>query len=299
MFDVIIIGAGPAGLSSAIYATRGGLNVAIIEGNVIGGLSTLTNDIENYPGYSSISGYDLCDKMREQAEKFGANFIYDTVEKVELIGKEKKVTTSYSGELKAKIVILALGTKARKLGIKNEDLYIGNGISYCATCDGNFYKGKSVAVVGGGNSALTEAMYLGKIAKKVYLIHRRDAYRADKILGDRLKESKVEPILSSTIENFEGMPLESLVIQNKKENKEKKIQVDGLFVAIGTIPSTKLVEGQIKLDENGYIKTNAHMKTNLKNVYAVGDARAKHLRQVITACNDGAIAGEQAILVLM
>jgi len=298
MYDVIIIGAGPAGLTSAIYASRGGLKVAVIEGSTIGGQSTYTNEIENYPGFKNIGGYDLCDKMREQAEIFGTTFIYDIVEEADLLSQEKTIKTSYSGELKTKFVILALGTKPKNLGVKDENKFIGSGISYCATCDGNFYKGKDVAVVGGGNTALTEANYLSKIAKKVYIIHRRDKFRGDKILVDKLSSNKVEPVLSSTIEEFKGMPLNGLKIKDKKDESTKEISVDGLFVAIGTTPNTNLVEGQVKLD-NGYIVTDENMKTNLKNVYAAGDCRSKHLRQVVTACSDGAIAGEQAVLVLM
>lgn len=295
--DVAVLGGGPAGLTAALYALRGGLKTVLIEGTSIGGLSTLTAEIENYPGFSKIGGYELSEKIRAQVEHFGGEFVYDTVKNVDLQGNIKKLDTEYSGSIEAKIVILALGTQPRGLSLDNEEALIGSGISFCATCDGNFYKNKVVAVVGGGNTALTEAMYLDRIAKKVYLIHRRDEYRADKILSDRLASTNVQPILSAKVAQYLGNPLEKLLIATTEG--ERELEVDGLFIAAGTIPNTTLIKEQIECNLAGYIITDENMRTNIENVYAVGDARQKHLRQIITACADGAIAGEQATLALI
>ncbi len=297
LYDVAVLGGGPSGLTAALYALRGGLKTVLIEGASIGGLSTLTSDIENYPGFDKISGYDLGEKIRMQVESFGGEFLYDMVSNVALLGNIKTLETAYSGEIQAKLVIIATGTSPRGLGLEQEKQLIGNGISYCATCDGNFYKNRVVAVVGGGNTALTEAMYLDKIAKQVYLIHRRDAYRADKVLSDRLQGTKVTPILESKVVKYNGNPLSSIVITSPKGEQELKI--DGLFIAAGTLPNTSIFTGQVECTENGYIITDDNMKTNLENVYAIGDVRRKHLRQIITACADGAIAGEQAVLALI
>jgi len=297
LYDVAVLGGGPAGLTAALYALRGGLRTVLIEGASIGGLSTLTSDIENFPGFDLISGYDLGEKIRAQVEHFGGEFVYDSVTSVALFSKIKKLETAYSGSIQAKLVIIATGTSPRGLGLDSEKELIGSGISYCATCDGNFYKGKRVAVVGGGNTALTEAMYLDKIARQVYLIHRRDAYRADKVLSDRLNGTNVKPILESKVIKYKGNPLSGIVLDTPEGKQE--LELDGLFIAAGTLPNTSLFAGQVECTENGYIITDENMKTNLENVYAAGDVRRKHLRQIITACADGAIAGEQAVLALI
>ncbi|MGI6213664.1 MAG: NAD(P)/FAD-dependent oxidoreductase [Christensenellales bacterium] len=297
LYDVAVLGGGPGGLTSALYALRGGLKTVLIEGAGIGGLSLLTAEIENYPGLDRISGYELCEKIKSQVERFGGEFLYDNVRSMDLKSELKTLDTEYSGSIQARVVILAIGTHPRGLSLENEAELIGSGISFCATCDGNFYKNKTVAVVGGGNTALTEAMYLSRIAKKVYLIHRRDTYRADRILSDRLAKTDVEPILSAQVTRYLGNPLHGLILSTPEG--EREIAVDGLFIAAGTIPNTSLVQGQVDCDERGYIITDDNMKTSLDKVYAVGDVRQKHLRQIITACADGAIAGEQATLVLL
>lgn len=292
-YDVAVIGGGPAGLSAALYAARGGLNVALIEKGGIGGQASLTAEIENYPGFDKISGFELTMQMQNQAEHFGAEFIYDDVIKMELKGSVKRIFLSNS-TVETKSVILCMGASARKLGIKNEKELIGNGISYCATCDGAFFKGKAVAVNGGGNTAVMDALYLERFAKEVYLIHRRQELRATSVLKDRLKESGVKVLWDSVVTELNGeKKLESLTVQNVKTNEISTVAVNGLFVAIGQIPASELAV-EVEKDESGYIVTNEDMETNIDGVFAAGDIRQKTLRQVVTACADGAIAAESA-----
>lgn len=295
MYDTIIIGAGPAGLTAGIYARRGGLTTVIIEKQSVGGQAQNAADIQNYPGIPSTSGFDLCYAMMNQCTTFGADFVFDTISQINLDGEVKKVTLSSGTEIEGKTVIIASGASARKLGVENENEFIGKGVSYCATCDGAFFKGKTVAVIGGGNTAAEDALYLEKLAKKVYIVHRRDALRADKILCDRLEKSGVLIIWDSVVESLSGEDkIAQVTLKNVKTDALTPISVDGVFVAIGEIPNSQLFES-VEKTPSGYIVTNDVMRTNIHGVYAVGDVREKSLRQVVTACADGAIAADDII----
>lgn len=295
MYDTIIIGAGPAGLTAGIYARRGGLTTVIIEKQSVGGQAQNAADIQNYPGIPSTSGFDLCYAMMNQCTTFGADFVFDTISQINLDGEVKKVTLASGAEIEGKTVIIASGASARKLGVENESEFIGKGVSYCATCDGAFFKGKTVAVIGGGNTAAEDALYLEKLAKKVYLVHRRDALRADKILCDRLEKSGVSIIWDSVVESLSGEDkIAQVTLKNVKTDALTPLSVDGVFVAIGEIPNSQLFEN-VEKTPSGYIVTNEVMRTNIDGVYAVGDVREKSLRQVVTACADGAIAADDII----
>ncbi len=295
MYDAIIIGAGPAGLSAGIYARRGGLKTVIIEKQSVGGQAQNAADIQNYPGIPSTSGFDLCYAMMNQCATFGADFVFDTISQIKLDGEVKKVTLSSGEEIEGKTVIIASGASARKLGVENENEFIGKGISYCATCDGAFFKGKTVAVIGGGNTAAEDSLYLEKLAKKVYLVHRRDALRADKILCDRLEKSGVSIIWDSVVESLSGEgKIAQVTLKNVKNGTLTPLSVEGVFIAIGEIPNSQPFEN-VKKTPSGYIVTNDVMRTNIDGVYAVGDVREKSLRQVVTACADGAIAADDII----
>jgi thioredoxin reductase (NADPH) len=294
MYDIIIVGSGPAGLTAGIYAGRAGKKALIVEGFWRGGAVTLTELVENYSGFKAIDGYSLSEKMREQAESFGVEFLAESVNKFNLTNEKKSILTESSKEIFAKKVILCMGTESRRLGLESELKLMGRGVSYCATCDGFFFKNKTVAVNGGGDTALTDAIYLSNICKKVYLIHRRQGFRANAKLIEKLNESGVKIILDSVVSELNGDPLESLTIRNILNDELFEIKTDGLFVAIGTTPRTELLKGQIALDESGYIITNESMQTSLAGVYAAGDIRKKELRQIITACSDGAIAATNA-----
>ena len=303
MYDIIIVGGGPAGLTASIYALRARKSVLLVEKMVIGGQVTQTDNIENHPGFESISGPELSMKMYEQAEKLGLKTVYSDVKSMQLEGDIKKVET-FDGVFEAKAVILAMGAVARNLDIDSEREFRGKGVSYCATCDGNFYKNKVVAVVGGGNSSVGEALYLSNIASKVYLIHRREEFRAEKVVMQKVNEiaqttGKIEIITNSVVKDIEGNgKVESIILTNLAEKTENEIAVDGVFVAIGRKPDTGLLEGVIELDASGYIITDEEMKTNVKGVFAAGDVRKKGLKQIVTACSDGAIAGTEAIEML-
>ncbi len=295
MYDTIIIGAGPAGLSAGIYARRGGLTTVIIEKQGVGGQAQNAADIQNYPGIPSTSGFDLCYAMMNQCTTFGADFVFDTISQINLVGEVKKVTLASGEKIEGKTVIIASGASARKLGVENENKFIGKGISYCATCDGAFFKGKTVAVIGGGNTAAEDSLYLEKLAKNVYLVHRRDALRADKILCDRLEKSGVSIIWDSVVESLSGEDkIAQVTLKNVKNGTFTPLSVDGVFVAIGEIPNSQLFEN-VEKTPFGYIVTNDVMRTNIGGVYAVGDVREKSLRQVVTACADGAIAADDII----
>ncbi|MDD4316478.1 MAG: FAD-dependent oxidoreductase [Clostridia bacterium] len=290
IYDVIIIGGGPAGLTAALYAARAGKKTLLVENYAIGGQASLTHNIENYPGITTSSGFDLTDSMRRQAESFGAEFMYDNIVELSLTGEEKSIRTEYSGTFICKKIILAMGAKAKMLGVDRERELSGRGVSYCATCDGGFYKGKEVAVVGGGDTALIDALYLKDVASKVYLIHRRGEYRGSVSLVAQIRSTQnIVEVLDSQVISLEGSPLEAVIIKSKTAAEPSKIDVKGLFVAVGLEPQTNLVEGEITL-EDGYIVTDEEMRTNIPGVFAAGDIRKKTLRQVITACADGAIA---------
>ena len=294
MYDLIILGAGPAGLTAGIYAARGGLNAVIVESKAVGGQAALTAEIENYPGFASVSGYELVSLRQAQCEALGVSFVFDAPVALALEGDVKRVDTAYSGTLEARAVILATGALPRTLGIERESELLGGGVSYCATCDGAFFRGKPVAVVGGGNTAVEDALYLEKFASEVYLIHRRDALRADAILADRVKNSGVHIVWDSVVTALDGdKKLQSVTLKNVKSGDTSSLAVNGLFVAVGQKPATEGLTG-VELD-GGYIVTDSEMRTSLPGVFAAGDVRKKTLRQVVTAAADGAVAAESAI----
>lgn len=295
-FDCIILGAGPAGMSAALYASRCCLKTAIIDVNAIGGAPVNYCEIENYLGFGKIQGFELCEKFENHISEFDIQkFPYEEIKSVDLVSPIKKIIT-LNQEFSAKSVIIATGAKNKKLNVKGEIENIGKGVSYCAVCDGAFYKDKIVAVVGGGNSALEEALYLTNHAKKVYLIHRRDEFRADKIVQDKIFSSKkIEFIPDSIVEEIlADKYVNSIKIKNVKTNKITKLKTDGIFPYIGLEPNIEHFCAQLKLDESGFILTDEFMKTNIDGVYAIGDVRKTPLRQVITAVADGAIAGIEA-----
>ncbi len=300
-FDCIILGGGPAGLSSALYALRSGLKTAIIDVDAIGGAPINYCEIENYLGFSKIQGFELCEKFENHVDEFEVEkFPYEEIQNVDLISPIKKITT-LNHEFSAKTVIIATGAKSKKLNVKGEIENIGRGVSYCAVCDGAFYKDKVVAVVGGGNSALEEALYLTKFTKKVYLIHRRDSFRADKIIQNRIFENKkIELVLNSNVvEILSDKKVNKILIENIENKKISTLEIDGIFPYIGLEPNVELFCAQLKQDKNGFIITNELMETNIKGVYAIGDVRNTPLRQVITAVSDGAIASVEAAKYLM
>lgn len=294
MYDVIILGAGPAGLTAGIYAARGGLNAVIVESSAVGGQASLTAEIENYPGFESVNGFELVSIMQAQCDCLGVTFVFDNPVNVSLEGEIKRVTTAASGTLEARTVIIATGALPRTLGLPNESALMGGGVSYCATCDGAFFRGKPVAVVGGGNTAVEDALYLLKFASDVWLIHRRDALRADAILADRVKASGVKIVWDSVVTELVGEnKLRALTLKNVKTGELSSLAVNGVFIAVGQTPSTAGLTG-VELD-GGYIVTDEEMRTALPGVFAAGDVRKKSLRQVVTATADGAIAAESAI----
>ena len=298
IYDVIILGAGPAGLSAGLYAGRARLSTLIIEKGQDGGQIAITDEIENYPGQKveGESGRSLIARMSEQAAKFGAERVTDVIKEVQLEGKIKKLVGS-KGEYEAKTVIIATGAFPRPIGCENEGKFVGKGISFCATCDAAFFEDFEVYVVGGGDAAVEEAMYLTKFARKVTIIHRRDELRAAKSIQEKaFANEKIEFMWDTVVEKVEGDGLlSSMVVRNKKTGGVRTIEADeedgmfGLFGFIGLLPKSELFEGQIEL-EKGYIVTDADMKTSTEGVFAAGDIRKKSLRQVVTAAADGAIA---------
>lgn len=292
-YDVIIIGAGPAGLAAGIYAGRRNLKTLII-GELIGGQMSLAHIIENYPGFEGITGLDLTKKMQKQAEKFGCEIKIDKVIDMELKGDIKKIKTS-SKEYTCKAVIIASGGQHRKLNVEGEDKYIGKGVSYCATCNGPLFRDKIVAVVGGSDTALMYAVYLDEICKKVYLIHRRDQFRAEEANQENLKKSKVKLILNSIVEKIEGNEsVKNLKIKNVKNGEVSDLAVEGVFIEVGHIPSTYIAnKAGVEIDEKKFIIVNKDKETNVKGVFAAGDVTGT-LAQIATAVGDGAIAATNA-----
>ena len=294
-FDVVILGGGPAGFSAAIYAARGAVSTAIVDVNMLGGQPSNYLELENYPGFQLVGGYDLMEKFEEHADKFGVKkFPMQEIEKVDLAQK-KIYTKEY--EFSAKSIIIATGAQPQKLGVLGEKEFVGRGVSYCAVCDGAFYKDKAVAVVGGGNSAIEEAIYLTKFAKKVYVIHRRDKLRADKIIQERaFKNQKIEFIWNSIVLEIQGEnTVKSIVLKDTQTDKISKLDVDGIFPYIGISPNTELFSGQLNQDKYGFIITDTTMATSVDGVYAIGDVRNTPLRQVVTAASDGAIGATYAL----
>ena len=292
VYDMIIIGGGPAGYTSALYASRAGFSTLVIERMSAGGQLALTDVIDNYPGFEEgIDGFSLGMKMQATAERFGAVTEYAEVVSLDLSGKIKRVVTD-SGEFEAKTVVIATGANPRELGVEKEKDFLGKGVHYCAHCDGRFYKDKTVAVVGGGNSAVSDALYLSRLAKKVYLIHRRDSLRATKIYHKPLEEAEnIEFIWNSQITKFLGeQRVSSAEIKNTQSGEISQLLCDGFFVSIGRSPATDFLKGTVELDPNGYIVAGESTETNVEGVFAVGDVRTKALRQVVTAVADGATA---------
>lgn len=293
MYDLIIVGAGPAGLAAAIYAARAELNFFVLEKEIMsGGQIINTYEVDNYPGLFHIGGFDLAMKFREHADALGASFITGEVEKIEEVPAGKKVICKDGTEYEAKSIILSGGAKYRKLAVPGEDKLAGSGVSYCATCDGAFFRGKEVAVVGGGDVAVEDALFLARICKKVTVIHRRDTFRAAKTLVTHLLEAEnVELIFDSVVKEIQGdFKVESLVIKNKKTSEERTVALDGVFIAVGMLPETKAYEGLVNMDDAGYIVADETGATSDPAVFAAGDIRTKALRQVVTAASDGANA---------
>ena len=292
MYDIIIIGGGPAGLTSAIYALEANKSVLILEKMVEGGQVSNLFNITNYPGFENIDGFELSKRMKNQAISLGAEFKREEVVSANL---EEKTITTHKNTYITKNIIIASGAYAKPLDVENEKFYYGKGLSYCATCDGSFFKDKIVAVVGGGNSSIDDVLYLSNIASKIYLIHRREEFTANpktlEKVKDLSKSGRVEILTNSIVKKIIGNnKIEGIEIFDKKLNNKMLINVDGLFVAIGRKPDTEIFAQQLELDAGGFIITDALMRTNLKNVYAVGDVRNTPLRQIITACADGAVA---------
>ena len=299
ILDTIIIGGGPAGYTAALYCTRAGLSTLVLEKFSAGGQMTQTSTIDNYPGFEEgIDGFSLGFKMQQSAERFGAETAQTEVLSVDLNANPKKIVTD-SGELFAKTVIIATGADHKHLGIDKEESLIGRGVGYCAACDGMLFRGKTVAVVGGGNSAAADALLLSKICQKVYVIVRKDSLRATKIYHEPLmKAENVEFKWNSEVrELLSGMKISGIKIENKAGECEE-IALDGLFISIGRQPATEIFAGQLELDKSGYIIADESTKTNIPGVFAVGDVRTKVLRQIITAAADGAVAASAAELYL-
>jgi thioredoxin reductase (NADPH) len=295
MYDIIVIGAGPAGLTSAIYARRASKSVLVLEAKNYGGQIINTLDIENYPAEEHISGFDFATKLYNQAKNLGAEIKFEKVVDINNLGKEKEVITT-KDTYKSKAVIIATGSENRKLGLSNEDELVGKGVSYCATCDGAFYKKKTVAVVGGGNTALEDSLYLSDIVEKVYLIHRRDEFRAEEKTVNLLKEKEnVEFVYNSNVTKLNAEDkLKSIEVTNK-DGSVRSIEVDGLFVAVGRIPENQNFAKVINLDDNGYAIASEDCHTNTPGIFVAGDNRVKEVRQLVTATGDGAVAATAAI----
>jgi len=292
IYDMIVIGGGPAGYTAALYASRAGLETLIVEKMSVGGQMAITGTIDNYPGFDEgVDGFTLGMKMQAGAERFGAKTEYAEVTDVDLTDKIKKVITT-SGDFLARTVVIATGADPRELGVDGEEALIGRGIHYCAHCDGRFYKDKTVAVVGGGNTAAADALYLSRLVKKLYLIHRRDSLRATKIYHEPLmKTENVEFLWDSVVTECEADGrVSGIKLKNVKSGDLSRLDLDAVFVSIGRKPATSIFNGKIELDEGGYIVADETTRTNVPGVYAVGDVRTKDLRQVVTAVADGAVA---------
>jgi len=296
IYDVIIIGAGPAGMTAAVYTSRANLSTLMLERGIPGGQMANTEDVENYPGYESILGPDLSNKMFEHAKKFGAEYAYGDVKEV-IDGKEYKTVVAGKKEYKTRAIIVASGAEYKKIGVPGEKELGGRGVSYCAVCDGAFFKGKELVVIGGGDSAVEEGVYLTRFASKVTIVHRRDALRAQKILQDRaFQNEKVDFIWNHTVKeiNEENGKVGSVTLVDVNTGEEQEFKADGAFIYIGMLPLSKPFTELGITNENGYIETNERMETKVPGIFAAGDVREKMLRQIVTATGDGSIAAQSA-----
>lgn len=291
-YDVVIIGGGPSGITAGIYAVQAGLSPLIIEKALDGGQMNNTRAVENWTGFTSISGMELSEKMAEHARAFDVPFTYSEVVDLEIDEEEKAVVLDNEKKIMSKVIVLATGSNPRKLGVKGEEEFKGRGISYCATCDGHFFSDKHIAVIGGGNSALDESLYLSKMVSKITVIQNLPKLTADKLLQKKLNDTgKVEYVFSSVLDSVEGdSQLRRLNIRSVDTGEITPLEVDGVFVFIGLIPNSQFLKGKVELNEFGYVKTNDFMETNKKAVYAIGDVREKEVRQIVTAAADGSIA---------
>lgn len=295
-YDVVIIGGGPGGYAAALYAARAGLSALVLEKFSPGGQMATTDVVENYPGFADgVNGFELGMQMKQGAERFGVKTKLSEVKSVEL-ALEPKVIRTAKETFEAKAVVLAMGAFPRELGLPNERELRGRGVSYCATCDGMFYKGKKVVIVGGGNTAVADAIFLAKICEKVYVVHRRDELRASKTYMEALEKAEnIEFVWSAEVVEIEaGELVTGVKVKSRKDDKVTEIPCDGVFVAVGNVPNTELLKGQVDLDEAGYVLADETTQTNLPGVFAVGDLRKKPLRQIVTAVADGAVASKFA-----
>lgn len=296
-YDLVILGGGPAGLSAAIYATRASLKAAIIDTGILGGQVNNTLEVENYPGFGLISGFDLIEKLEAHADKFNPDkYILQEITNINLSSKTKIIET-LEYRFKAKAIVLAVGAQPQKLGVPGEQEFAGRGVSYCAVCDGAFFRDKVVTVVGGGNSAVEEAVYLTKFASKVKIVHRRDKLRADKLYQDRaLNNPKIEFVWDSVSKEIKGEDkVQALVVENVKTGELTTVETDGVFPYIGYSANSESFRNMIQLDSKGFITTDSNLETSCKGVYAAGDVRVTPLRQIIVAAADGAIAATSAV----
>lgn len=291
LYDVVIIGGGPGGYSAALYCARSGYSVLVLEKLSPGGQMATTGQVDNYPGFDEgVDGFELGERMKKGADRFGVETAFAEVTAVDLEAQPKKVETT-EGTVTARTVVLATGASPRELGFPEEHTLRGRGVSYCATCDGMMYRNKTVAVIGGGNSAVADALYLAKVCKKVYLVHRRDELRASKIYMDALTDSGIEFIWNSKpVQILHEKRVTGVLVENVKTGEQQEVACDGVFVAIGRVPDTELFKGVLEMDETGYLKAGESTQTNIPGVFAVGDLRAKPLRQIVTAASDGAVA---------
>ncbi|MCD6550975.1 thioredoxin-disulfide reductase [Thermotoga sp.] len=295
-YDVVVVGAGPAGLASAIYARRAGLSVLVVEKAIEGGYVNLTHLVENYPGFPKISGEELASKFKEHAESFGADIYNAEVVRLEIQEDRKVVELDDGKKIEAPVVIVATGADPKKLNIPGEKEFFGKGVSYCATCDGYLFSGKDIVVVGGGDSACDESIFLSNIVNKITMVQLLETLTAAKVLQERvLNNPKIDVVFNSTVKEIRGKDkVEEIVIENVKTGETKVLKADGVFIFIGLDPNSKLLEGLVELDPYGYVVTDENMETSIKGLYAVGDVRKKNLRQIVTAVADGAIAVEHA-----
>lgn len=292
IYDVIILGSGPAGLSAAIYAQRAKLNTLVVEAKPLSGGQILdTYEVDNYPGMQGVSGFEMGMKFRAHADALGVNFYIAQVQEVRVSGDVKEIITDQD-TLKAKSVILAMGANHRKLGVPGEEELGGMGVSYCATCDGAFFKGKTVAVVGGGDVALEDALFLARGCQRVYLIHRRDEFRGAKILQEQVQKAEnIQVIWNGEVKSIQGEgKVEKIIVHNNIEETEEELEVQGVFIAVGIQPNSEVIKGVVELDGQGYVKAAEDTVTSQPGIFAAGDIRTKQLRQVITAAADGANA---------